>query len=194
VNAVVSTLAVALGAFAGTNLDNLLALSGQLATTEESRHRRIAEGQVAATVVILGLSALAGVAFATVPARLVGLLGLVPIGLGLRSAILLVRHRADDRSVPAVGGLVSSFLVTLAIGADNVAVYVPVLATGTALAAGASLAVWLACDLGLVGVAAWLGRHPSTERVVERLGPLALPVLYVVIGVVVLVRAGTLGG
>ena len=193
-NAALTTVLLALGAFVGTNLDNLLALSGQLATTEHSRHRRIIEGQVAATVVLLAFSALAGVAFATVPGRLLGLLGLVPIALGVRAVVLLLRQRADDRSMPAVGGLISSFLVTVVIGADNVAVYLPVLATSTMVAAIACLVIWLACDVGLISLAAWLGRHPATERVVERAGPIALPVLYIVIGVVVLVRAGTVTG
>jgi len=193
-SAVVSTVLLAVGAFVGTNLDNLLALSGQLAATDRSRHRRIIDGQVAATVVLLALSALAGVAFAMVPGRLLGLLGLVPIALGVRAGVLLARKRPDDRSMPAAAGLVTSFLVTLAIGADNVAVYLPVLATGTVAAAIACLVIWLALDLVLVALAAWLGRHPATERVVGRMGPVALPVLYVVIGVVVLLRAGTLTG
>ena len=193
-NAALTTVLLALGAFVGTNLDNLLALSGQLALTDQTRHRRIIEGQVAATVVILGFSALAGVAFATVPGRLLGLLGLVPIALGIRALVLLLRRRGDDRSMPAVGGLISSFLVTLVIGADNVAVYLPVLATSTMAAALACLAIGLVCDIGLISLAAWLGRHPATERVVERAGPIALPVLYIVIGVVVLVRAGTVTG
>jgi cadmium resistance protein CadD (predicted permease) len=193
-SAVASTVLLAVGAFVGTNLDNLLALSGQLAATDRSRHRRIIDGQVAATVVLLALSALAGVAFAMVPGRLLGLLGLVPIALGVRAGVLLVRRRPDDRSMPAAAGLVTSFLVTLAIGADNVAVYLPVLATGTVAAAIACLAIWLALDLVLVALAAWLGRHPATERVVGRIGPVALPVLYVIIGVVVLLRAGTLTG
>ena len=179
----VSTGILALGAFAGTNLDNLLALSGQLATADRSRHRRIAEGQVAATVVLL----------ATVPSRLLGILGLVPIGLGIRAGVLLVRRSPDDRSMPVAAGLVSSFLVTLVIGADNVAVYLPVLATGSMVAAGACLAIWLICDLGLVALASWLGRHRAVERSVERIGPYALPVLYVAIGLVVLVRSGTFG-
>ena len=193
-NAALSIVLQATGAFVGTNLDNLHALSGQLAATERSRHRRIIDGQVAATVVLLGISALAGVAFATIPGRLLGLLGLVPIGLGVRAGVLLVRRRPDDRSMPAAAGLVTSFLVTLAIGADNVAVYLPVLATGTMVAAIACLLIWLLLDLVLVVVAAWLGRHPATERVVARIGPTALPVLYVVIGVAVLLRAGTLTG
>ena len=193
-NAVANTALLAIGAFVGTNLDNLLALSGQLATTDRSRHRRIIDGQVVATVLLLGLSALAGVAFATIPGRLLGLLGLVPIALGIRAGVLLARRRPDDRSMPAAAGLISSFLVTLAIGADNVAVYLPVLATGTMVAAIACLAIWLAMDLCLVALAAWLGRHPATEGAVTRVGPMALPVLYVVIGVVVLLRAGTLGG
>ena len=68
-NAALSIVLLATGAFVGTNLDNLLALSGQLAATERSRHRRIIDGQVAATVVLLGISALAGLTIARCPLR-----------------------------------------------------------------------------------------------------------------------------
>ena len=61
-------------------------------------------------------------------------------------------------------------------------------------AAVACLVIWLVLDLALVALAAWLGRHPTTERAVERVGPVALPLLYLAIGVVVLVRAGTFTG
>jgi hypothetical protein len=39
----------------------------------------------------------------------------------------------------------------------------------------------------------YAGRHPATLRVLDRVGVYAAPVLYLVIGVVVLVRAGTFG-
>jgi cadmium resistance protein CadD (predicted permease) len=184
---------LAIGAFVGTNIDNVLALSAQLAASERSRHRRIIEGQVLATVLILTVAALGGLAFATIPTRIVGLLGLVPIGLGIRAGVLHLRRSPDDRSVPVAGGLISSLAVTLAIGADNVAVYVPVLASGSTASSALSLGLWILLEGGLVMAAAWLGRHPTTERSVERAGPMAMPMLYVIVGVAVLIQAGTLG-
>lgn len=187
------TAAIAVGAFVGTNADSLIALSGQLAAAERRRHRRIAEGQLAATLVVLAVAALGGAAFSTIPRAWIGLLGLVPIAMGVRSGVLLVRRRGDDRSVPIASGLITSFAVTLAISADNVAVYVPVLAGGTKPEGVLAVAIWLVLDLGLIVLARWLGAHPRAEAAAARVGPWALPVLYVAVGLVVLLRSSLLG-
>jgi hypothetical protein len=185
--------ALALGAFVGTNVDNLLALGAQMAATEPRRHRRIAEGQFTATIIVIALCALLGSGLKVVPHTLIGLMGLIPLALGIRAGVLLAQHRADDRTVPAAAGFLSSLGVTLAISADNVGVYLPILATSGLLGGVVSVGIWVLADLGLIGLAGWIGRHPAARAQVEKVGPLALPVLFVALGVIIIVRSGTFG-
>ena len=186
-------MTLAVGAFAGTNIDNLVTVATQMAATEQRRHRRIAEGQIAATVVILGLAALGGAALSSVPHRLLGLLGLLPLGLAVRGVVLLVRHDADDRRVPVAAGFLSSAAVTFALSADNVAVYLPILATGSVTSGAASVTIWILLDLGLVGLSMVVGRHPVARRALERLGAFALPIVYAFVGIAIILRSGLVG-
>ena len=185
------TATLALGAFAGTNIDGLVTLSGQLVATDHSRHRRISEGQLTATLVVIGLCALGGVGLQSLPHRVLGLLGLIPLILGLRAGYLLLKHRSDDRSVPGGGGFLSSFGVTLAISGDNVAIYLPILATGTLTTGTISITVWILADLVLIAMASFLGRHEALRSRVGHIGPVVLPIIYLAVGIVVLVKAGT---
>ena len=81
---------------------------------------------VADQYVGIGALELAGLVVAAgllvVPDPWTGLLGLLPIALGVRA--LLARRRPDQPAV--VGGLLGVAGVTVANGADNIAVYVPV--------------------------------------------------------------------
>lgn len=191
IGSILNTAALALGAFAGSNIDSLLTLSGQLAATDRSRHRRIAEGQLTATVIVIGLCAVGGVGLQSVPHRLLGFLGLLPIAMGIRAGILALRGRLDDRTVPGGGGFLSSLGVTIAISGDNVAIYLPILATGSAGSGLLSILIWLMADIALIGLAGIVGRHPMIRATVARGGPIALPLVYVAVGIVVLFQAGT---
>ena len=144
-------------------------------------------------MVVIALCALGGVGLQSLPHRVLGLLGLIPLALGVRAAYLLVTHRSDDRSVPGGGGFFSSLAVTLAISGDNVAIYLPILATGTLGSGALSITVWILADLVLIALASYLGRHQALRSRLGRIGPVLLPIIYLAVGIIVLVEAGTFG-
>jgi cadmium resistance protein CadD (predicted permease) len=77
--------------------------------------------------------------------------------------------------------------VTIANGADNISVYTPLFRT---LGAAGTL-VTVAVFAVLVGVwcaaGAWLGSHRRVVALVGKAGPWLVPVVFVVIGVLILV-------
>jgi cadmium resistance protein CadD (predicted permease) len=141
----------------------------------------------------------------------VGLLGLVPLAIGIHGLGGLARQRpaaaADESAAPAVKptrrwrarpeqravgrSLTAAALVTIAAGGDNLAVYIPLFRVGGATNLGAIAAVFLLGE----AVVTWLvlagGRHPGARRVMLRLGHVAVPVLLCGVGIVVLVQAGS---
>jgi cadmium resistance protein CadD (predicted permease) len=191
---------VATAAFVGTNTDNTLVLTAMVAGAPMDRSRRIAVGQVVGSVVLM-LAALAGAAvlFEFSP-RVVGLLGLVPLSIGIRGLVRLrpgargsrtgLRPSASDRAVGR--SLTAATLVTISLGGDNLAVYIPLFrAADTARLA--VIAVVFALGEVLVTVILLAGgRHPRARTVMERFGAVAVPVLLCGVGVLVLVTAGTL--
>jgi len=175
----------AVAIFAGTNVDDLLVLTVLFLSGRRSgrpRRWQIVAGQYAGIAALVGVSALVAAGLLLVPDRWTGLLGLLPIGLGVKALF----RRGDDAQRAPVTSAAGVAAVTIANGADNIAVYVPVLrvlgpgeAAVTVAAFAALVAVWCA-------VAAWLGGHPRVVRLIDRAGHWLVPVVFIGIGLVIL--------
>jgi cadmium resistance transport/sequestration family protein len=179
--------------FVGTNVDDLIVLTVLFLTTRAAGRPRawqIWVGQYAGIAVLVIVSALAALGLTLIPDRWVGLLGLVPLALGVRGLLGTIRGRRDDdgEDVPAVtaGNAFAVAGVTIANGADNIAVYTPMFRT---LGLGDSVIVVLVFAV-LVAVwcaaASWLGSHRRVIAAVERYGHRLVPVVFIVIGGVIL--------
>jgi cadmium resistance protein CadD (predicted permease) len=186
------TATVAAVVFAATNIDDIVVLTVFFVaarTTGRPRVGQIVTGQYLGIGALVLVSAVVAAGLLVVPDEWTGLLGLLPIALGVRALV----RRDDDEPPPVVAGVVGVAAVTIANGADNVAVYVPVLRTlGVADAAAfglvfaALVAVW--CVAG-----AWLGGHPRVTRLVERTGHWLVPAIFIAVGVVILATSGVVG-
>jgi cadmium resistance protein CadD (predicted permease) len=189
-----AVLGLAAGAFAGTNVDNAAVTVAMIAAAPVRRAGRIALGQVIGFVaLVVGAVGMAVVLF-EIPTRIIGLLGLVPLALGLRGLVAL-RH-AEGRSRVArraVGsGVVAATLITIGAGGDNLAVYIPLFRVARVAGTAASLLVFALGEVLLTLLVLRAGRHPRVRDAVTAVGVFAAPVLYCAIGILVLVEAGTL--
>jgi cadmium resistance protein CadD (predicted permease) len=190
---------VATVAFVGTNIDNTLVTMAMVAGAPMERSHRIAVGQVVGFVLLVAV-ALAGAAvlFEFSP-RVVGLLGLVPLSIGLRGLIGLrpgaQAKRAGPRPTPAdraVGrSLTAAALVTIGAGGDNLAAYIPLFRVGGATRLAAIAVVFVVGEVVVTMLVLAGGRHPRARAVMARFGAVAVPVLLCGIGVLILVTAGT---
>ncbi len=215
-------LGVAVAAFVGTNIDNGLVTMAMVAGAPLERAHRIAAGQVAGFAVLVAVSAAAAALLYEFSSAVVGLLGLVPLAIGLRGLIGLrggdgaggaasgaARGADSDSAAPgeegrterrgritrrAVGqSFTAAALVTMAAGGDNLAVYIPLFRVGGASHLGAVAVVFVAGEVVLTALVLAGGRHPRARGVMIRLGAVAVPVLLCCIGVLVLLEAGTFG-
>ncbi|MFI7522084.1 cadmium resistance transporter [Micromonospora globbae] len=177
--------------FAATDIDDIVILTlffVAARTTGRPRRRQIVAGQYLGIGVLAVASAVVAAGLLVVPEPWTGLLGLLPIALGVRALL----RRDDEEPLAVATGALGVAGVTIANGADNVAVYVPVFrALGPA-----DSAVYLLVFVVLVALwcaaGAWLGGHPRVVRLVERAGHWLVPALFVAIGVVILATSGVL--
>jgi cadmium resistance protein CadD (predicted permease) len=190
---------VATAAFVGTNVDNTLVVMAMVAGAPVERSRRIAVGQVVGFVVLVGAAFAGAAVLFEFSGRVVGLLGLVPLAIGLRGLVALrpgarrkwagTRLAAADRAVGR--SLTAAALVTIATGGDNLAVYIPLFRVSGATRL---VVIGLVFALGEIAVTAVVlagGRHPKARAVMERFGAVGVPVLLCGVGVLVLLTAGT---
>ncbi|WP_233802281.1 cadmium resistance transporter [Paraburkholderia sp. HP33-1] len=197
-----SLVLLAIAAYAATNIDNLFVLLGFLSETGAQR-RRVIAGQYAGSLILVAAALVLAALLARLPAGYVGLLGFLPIAVGLHKAWQRFdpRHaqRNDSEEIhasapPSAGGSSSWTVASVAIanGSDNIAVYVPLYASHTpAQNALVSLVFILMIGLWCAG-ATWLVEHPLLGAPIRRYGSAVLPLILVGIGVSVIVSNDTL--
>jgi cadmium resistance protein CadD (predicted permease) len=133
VESVLEHLTLGSAVFAATNLDDLFLLLVWFADRSLPA-RAIVAGQLAGIAVLTGGSALLAYACWSLPAPWLALLGLLPLALGLlrlKSAWAVSSDGDLPDAAPAPGQgapWLAVLLVTLANGADNLGVYVPLFA------------------------------------------------------------------
>lgn len=194
----VGTAAAAVGVFAGTNIDDIIVLTVLfLSSRAGGRPLRwqIWAGQYAGIAVLVAASAVAVLGLTIVPDQWVGLLGLVPFGLGLRGLVKAVgtHGTGGDQSPVVATGLLTVAGVTIANGADNIAVYTPLFRTIgpansliTVVVFAVLVAVW--CLAG-----SWMGSHRKVVALVEWSGHWLVPAVFMILGTVVVIESGVVG-
>jgi cadmium resistance protein CadD (predicted permease) len=194
---------VAALAFVGTNVDNTLVPMAMVAGAPVERARRIAAGQVVSFWFIVALAGAAAAALFEFSPAAVGLLGLVPLAIGVHGMVGWRRSRHEvSGSGSGSGGskaerravgqsVVSAALVTLGAGGDNLAAYIPLFRVGGVPRVVVILAVFVVGEVVVTALILAGGRNPRARSLMTRLGEAAVPVLLCGIGVLVMVQAGT---
>jgi cadmium resistance protein CadD (predicted permease) len=184
----VGVVATAVGVFAGTNVDDLLVLTTLF--LGGGAVRRVVAGQYLGFGVLVAASGAVAAGLLVVPDRWVGLLGLVPLALGLRAWVRVWLRRGEPAGQvgdAAVAGSVWSVAgVTMANGGDNLGVYVPLFRTLSAGAVLVTLGVFAVALAGWCLAARWLSRHRVVVAAVARIGHHLVPAVFVLVGLAVL--------
>jgi cadmium resistance transport/sequestration family protein len=196
--------------FAATNIDDIVILMLFFAQVNASfRPRQIVVGQYLGFSVLIIASLPGFFGGLIVPRAWIGLLGLVPIAIGVTRLV----NREKDEEVQAVsdelnrsrgnnslGSTLTSLIspqtlnvaaVTFANGGDNIGIYVPLFASSTL----ASLLVILGIFFLLIGVwcyiAYLLARQPAIAHVLTRYGKAVVPFVLIGLGIFILFESGT---
>jgi len=189
-----AVLGLAAGAFVGTNIDNAAVTVAMVAAAPAERAKRIALGQLIGFVLlVIGSIGMAALLY-DISTRVIGLLGLVPLALGLRGLFLLRHEEGRSRvSRRAIGsGLVAATVITIGAGGDNLAVYIPLFRVAGFAGTAETLLVFALGEVLLTLFVLRAGGHPRVRHAVTAIGVFAAPLLYCAIGILVLAEAGTL--
>jgi cadmium resistance protein CadD (predicted permease) len=177
-------------------LDDVLVLLGFFADPR-FRIRQIVAGQFIGIAMLYAVSVAGAWATLIMPRACIGLLGLVPLAMGLKSAWELLSddsgEQASERGARAGRTNIAAVVaMTIANGGDNVSVYIPLFAmrSGSDIALmGVVFAVMTAVWLSL---AYWLTRHRMIGAPVRRCTRLLMPFVFVTLGIFILYQAGTI--
>lgn len=184
-------VAISAAAFVSTNLDNLLMLAALLAISPR-RPASVLAGYMFAVVLVVVTALLIATVGDLIDTRYVGLLGLIPIGLGLRGLLALLRdHSKRSTERQADVGFWRTAALILPISGDSLAVYVPLLADTAHGLDAVVTATLLVSALVLAGTASLLVSRPVLSSRLGWLGERLMPWLMIGVGIYVLADTPT---
>jgi len=193
---VITTIAAAIGLFAATNIDDIVVLTVLfLASTRGTLTGwKVVAGQYLGFVALVAISVIAALGLTLVPDEWVGLLGLIPLGIGVFGFIRFLRRRGndlddDDEGSIRAGGILGVAGITIANGADNISLYTPVFRTLPILDTVITIAVFLALVAIWCLIARAIGTNKRVTESLERIEHWLVPIVFVGLGLYILIES-----
>ena len=195
------TIISAIGVYISTSIDYLIVLIILFAQLSQNKQKwHIYAGQYLGTGLLVGVSLVAAYVVNFVPeAWMVGLLGLIPIYLGIRFAIVGEGEEEEEEEI--IERLEQSTanqlfwtvtLLTIASGGDNLGIYIPYFAsldwaqTLVALLVFA-IGVIIFCKLSQV-----LSSIPLISETIEKYTRIIVPLVFIPLGLYIMYESGTI--
>lgn len=217
----VSTVITAFVSFASTNIDDIFVLMlffSQINNDMKIQH--IVIGQYLGIAALTTVSIIGALGVSIIPHEYVGLLGLIPIYLGIKA---YVDHKKENKDNENTGQqenqnhennkleettdiqenhiltFIKSFInpsivkvvgVTLANGGDNIGIYIPIF-TGMSLI---GILVTLIIFMFLIAIWCFIGlklaEHPFVQRNIEKDKNILVSIIFIGLGIFILMERG----
>jgi cadmium resistance protein CadD (predicted permease) len=195
-----STLAIAIAAFASTNIDDLFLLSS-LFVDSEFRTLSVIVGQFLGMSALVLISILAALFTIAIPRGWIGLLGFAPLFLGINRLWKLLNRRPEKSQTTSNGRdfvgkervrfawarseVLLATLLTVANGGDNLSVYIPLFSVQRA-----SMPLYALVFAIMTALWCLFGYHLTSHRIwrdrLKRYGRFVIPFILIAIGLNVL--------
>ncbi|TMR65646.1 CadD family cadmium resistance transporter [Streptococcus pseudopneumoniae] len=195
------TIISAIGVYISTSIDYLIILIILFAQLSQNKQKwHIYAGQYLGTGLLVGASLVAAYVVNFVPEEwMVGLLGLIPIYLGIRFAI--VGEDAEEEEEEIIERLEQSkanqlfwtvTLLTIASGGDNLGIYIPYFAS---LDWSQTLVALLVLVIGIIifcEISRVLSSIPLIFETIEKYDRIIVPLVFILLGLYIMYENGTI--
>lgn len=195
------TIISAIGVYISTSIDYLIILIILFAQLSQNKQKwHIYAGQYLGTGLLVGASLVAAYVVNFVPEEwMVGLLGLIPIYLGIRFAIL--GEDAEEEEEEIIERLEQSkanqlfwtvTLLTIASGGDNLGIYIPYFAS---LDWSQTLVALLVFVIGIIifcEISRVLSSIPLIFETIEKYERIIVPLVFILLGLYIIYENGTI--
>ena len=201
----ISTCAIAITAFAATNIDNFLVLTTYFAQANANfRPRHILIGQYIGFAGLI-LASLPGyfISGLIIDREWIGLLGFLPLAIGIKR--LRDNWRNPEQPVliqtstvhvseksPLLSRQVSQVaIVTFANGGDNIALYIPLFASSKAAALTVTLTTFTALVAVWCYIAYLFSKNPMVDKFLTRYSQSIIPFVLIGLGIYIFCQSET---
>ena len=211
----ISVIITAFVSFASTNIDDIFVLMVFFSQiSEQTRKHHIIMGQYLGIAILLFVSILGSAGLNLIPQQYTGGLGVIPIFLGIREWIKYKKEKKaagnsttdldDEIKQVKVGkkekiksvltklihpAVLNVSLVTIANGADNIGVYIPLFMKLNTL----ELIMTITIFILLIALWCFIGEKlislPGIKHSIQKYKNIIVPILFILIGVFILVES-----
>ena len=183
-------------AYISTSIDYLIILMVIFGSVNRKERRLVYWGDLLGTSVLVAASLVMAFILGFVPQEwLLGLLGIIPVLMGLR---LLISGESDDDEVVESqmkkrrNIIMNVAIITIATcGADNIGIYVPIFAQSTVQ----TLAIILITFFFMLSLFCYVGylliKIPKVAEILERYGMYITAIVYIGLGLYIMFESGT---
>jgi cadmium resistance protein CadD (predicted permease) len=184
---VLTVIAVTSGAFIGTNLDNLVLLVA-LYSRFQKNAGVVTAGYVSGMVLIGIICLVIGFGGGFIPISYLGMLGVIPIFLGVVALVQLFRTKQTAEAASfgqEIGGkaIFGAVLLTqLSNGADSIITFSVFLADSTPESDYLIILTFLVMTLAFVRVARYALNHRKLSDILDRYGRYVTPFILILVG------------
>jgi cadmium resistance transport/sequestration family protein len=207
-NSLITAFSQGIIAFAATNIDDIIILLIFFAQIDSNfRRRHIFIGQYLgfAAIIILSLPGFFG--GLVIQRELIGLLGLLPIAIGVKQLLNPQKENTEVQNVNTdlvessnSHSVLLSILhpntykvaaVTVANGGDNISIYIPLFAGQDITSLGIILAVFVGMVGLWCGIAYFLSRQAAIGYILSHYGKAIVPFVLIGLGLFIMYERGT---
>ena len=197
-NDALAIIPIAAGAYVATNLDNLTLLVTLLARFK-IRSWVVCCGYIASTFALGLIGFWIGTAAENAPVEYLGLLGLLPMTIGVIGVVKIFRGHDEVNTLKevevevdgALGVFITAFITQISNGTDTVVTFAALFADSTS-SADVLIAVSLAAMAAVfVAVALYGVRHPALSGWIERNAHRVTPWILILVGAYIVVNTAT---
>lgn len=190
----------ALGVYISTSIDYLFILLIIFAQRDNpSKKAHIYAGQYLGTGILVASSLFAAFVVRFIPEEsIIGLLGLVPIFIGIRFALIGEEDADEEDIVEKMNQRHSSrlfwtvSLLTIASGGDNLGIYIPYFSTLSWSEIIIAMIVFALGIIGLVEVSRSLSQVPGVSETIESYEKIIIPLVFIALGMYIMIENGTI--
>jgi cadmium resistance protein CadD (predicted permease) len=193
---ILGLIAIGIAAFAATNIDDIFVLMIFFSSLIFPV-RHIVLGQYIGIGLLIAISAIGSLVTLVVPTYIIGLMGIIPIAIGIKNLIEIKkknnppsRQIAQDKKNRSYLSFLSVAAVTFSNGGDNIGVYVPLFSKYNTVSQITTLTtVFLAMTAVWCIAAYYFVNHPLVAFRIRHIGSVILPFVLIGLGIYIIIES-----
>lgn len=192
------TILTAIAVYITTSIDYLFILLIIYASIRKNRFKDVLGGQYLGTLVLVLISLISAYLLYFIPeAWIIGLLGFIPIFLGIRYLIYGEEENEADEVIeklnqPQNSLLTSVALITLAAGGDNLGIYIPYFTAIPFSQIALVILVFTILTFLLNYLTSKISSIEMVSETIEKVEKWIIPITFILLGLYILIENGTI--